>query len=100
MKRLSPTLLLLLLAGTAWADAPDIKAGVPLQAAGSNIDLSYDTNPTMVDWNNDGLKDLLVGEFTGGYITLYLNGGTDINPVFNFGTKVQSGGIAITVSYG
>ena len=93
-------LLLLFSAGTLWADAPGLKVGVFLEAGGIDIDLSYDTIPACVDWNNDGAKDLLVGEFTYGYITLYLNTGTDLNPVFSAGTKVESGGTPITVTYG
>jgi hypothetical protein len=91
---------LILFTGNANADMPGIEASVQLESGGSVIKLSYDTNPTVVDWNNDGLKDLLVGEFTQGYITLFLNQGTEINPVFNSGSKVQSNGSPITVTYG
>jgi hypothetical protein len=38
--------------------------------------------PELVDWNNDGLMDLLVGE-ADGRIALFLNQGTKGNPVFN-----------------
>ncbi|MHC4941658.1 MAG: hypothetical protein ACYTG7_01420 [Planctomycetota bacterium] len=92
--------VLILFAGTGNAYMPGIEPALKLESGGSVIKLSYDTNATVVDWNNDGLKDLLVGEFTQGYITLYVNQGTDINPVFNSGAKVQSNGSPITVTYG
>ena len=42
--------------------------------------------PRVVDWNNDGRKDLLVGEWCGNGVGLfvYLNAGTDKSPVFDF----------------
>lgn len=92
--------LLALLAGAASADMPGIVQGVKIKNGTIELKLSGDTNPTVVDWNNDGLKDLLVGEYQGGYITLFLNQGTDINPVFDGGTKVESNGLPISVSFG
>ena len=41
----------------------------------------------VVDWNNDGKKDLLIGNNVG-KVTLYLNTGTDIAPAFDSGTVV------------
>jgi hypothetical protein len=38
--------------------------------------------PELVDWNNDGLMDLLVGE-ADGRIALFLNQGTRGHPVFS-----------------
>jgi len=97
---LTAGLLICFCAGTLMADAPGLMGGVKLQDSGGNIDLTYDTNPCSVDWNNDGRKDLLLGEFTYGHITLYLNMGTDLNPKFGFGTKLESNGTPITVTYG
>lgn len=97
---LTAVMLLLISSSQALADEPKILPGVKIKDGLNNINLSYDTNPTMVDWNNDGLKDLLVGEFTQGYITLYLNQGTNLNPMFDGGVKVESNGTPITVTYG
>ncbi len=41
-----------------------------------------------------------VGQFTAGYIWLYLNQGTNLNPVFIGGSKIESNGTPITTSYG
>lgn len=90
---------LFLLGGTAWAEAPDLEAGVYILGGGVPIEVQYCSVPTCVDWNNDGLKDLVIGQFTNGYIWLYLNEGTDLNPVFNTGSLIESNGTAITTSY-
>jgi hypothetical protein len=92
--------LLAVLAGAAAADMPGVVEGVKINNGVYELKLSGDTNPTVVDWNNDGLKDLLVGEYQAGYITLFLNQGTDINPVFDGGEKVKSNGLPISVSFG
>ncbi len=47
-----------------------------------NVDIGHSV-PTVADWNNDGKKDLVVGQFSKGRIRLYLNEGTDSKPVFN-----------------
>lgn len=36
-----------------------------------------------MDWNNDGKKDLLTGQYTPGNIRIYLNTNTDADPVFD-----------------
>ena len=43
------------------------------------------------DWNEDGRKDLLVGQFSGGRIRLYLNQGTDGAPVYKDFSYLQAG---------
>jgi len=52
----------------------------------------------MVDWNEDGRKDLLVGQFNG-QVALYLNEGTPGNPVLTFAGYLQVGGRALDVEY-
>ncbi|MFH2002211.1 MAG: VCBS repeat-containing protein [Planctomycetota bacterium] len=92
-------LCLFLVSGSAWAETPDLEAGVYLLKRNVPLEVQYCSVPTSVDWNNDGLKDLVVGQFTNGYIWLFLNEGTDMNPVFNSGALIESGGVAITTSY-
>jgi len=43
------------------------------------------------DWNNDNKKDLLVADGRG-WLFLYLNQGTDSNPQFGAGSRVQANG--------
>jgi hypothetical protein len=56
--------------------------------------------PCVVDWNNDGKKDLVVGQFGSGAIRLYLNGGTDAAPVFGESTMLEAGGKPIKLDAG
>ena len=52
--------------------------------------------PVMDDWNGDGKKDLLVGNYTG-TIQVYLNEGADESPLFNSSTLLQVGGADFNV---
>ena len=92
-------LAFLLIAGDLKADVPDLKNSVKLESSGSPIALTT-PYPTVVDWNNDGSKDLVVGQFYYGNIYLFLNEGTDLNPVFGTGTMIESNGSPITTTYG
>jgi len=58
------------------------------------------SDPCVADFNNDGKKDLLVGVFYDGYIYLFLNEGTDADPVFGEGTLLEADGVPISVGYG
>jgi len=68
--------------------------------AGVPIDVGYYGAPTMYDWNQDGAKDLVLGQYDYGKIRLYLNQGPDTAPDFNGYTFFQSGGGDITLPYG
>jgi hypothetical protein len=46
--------------------------------------------PRVVDWNEDGRKDLLIGE-AGGKVALFTNIGTDAAPIFDAGVFLQVG---------
>jgi hypothetical protein len=61
---------------------------------------NYTTVPCVADWNGDGKKDLLVGVFFSGYIYLFLNSGTNSNPVLTAGSLMQADGAVISVPYG
>ncbi len=92
--------LFVLLAGTAQVDPPNLEDGVYVYDGASPLAVGLMSAPTVIDWNNDGKKDLLVGHFDQGYISLYLNQGTDANPVFDGGSLIESNGSPITTSYG
>lgn len=73
----------------APAIAPaDLKAR-PLQAGGADIQLGGDAAPFVVDFDSDGLADLLVGDATG-TLTLY-RGGVTAEGVFFYGAGVSLG---------
>lgn len=93
-------LLLFASSGTVRADAPDLESGVYILDGSLPLEVDRHSSPSVVDWNNDGAKDLVIGQFGYGYIQLYLNQGTDLNPVFNGGSYIYSGGSRIAANYG
>ncbi len=58
--------------------------------------------PSWVDWNGDGVKDLLVGQGGGvstqGKVRIYPNVGTDLEPLFSGYVYAQSGGSDLVVT--
>jgi hypothetical protein len=80
---------------------PKLTQGVKLTAAGEPIDVEIGhLVPCVCDWNGDGKKDLLVGQFKTGAIRLYLNQGTDTEPVFGDFSFLQAGGKQIRLDAG
>lgn len=66
--------------------------------AGSKVDMmpGARATPTVVDYNSDGRKDLVAGGYPG-YVTVYLNEGTDTEPDFIDDTFAQGPGGALNV---
>lgn len=74
---------------TGTDENPTFDGGRVLHLGKINIiDVQERATPTVVDWNNDGRKDLVVGARYG-KIYVYLNEGTDTEPVFITETFVQ-----------
>lgn len=72
--------------------APMFGSAYNLQVGGVDFDVDSPTTsdrsaPRIYDWNNDGLKDLLVGEVNGNIYYLR-NEGTNDAPVFNSSEKL------------
>jgi len=70
-----------------------------VQANGVDIDVPGYSVPSFVDWNNDNLKDLVIGEGGGnrdGKVRVYINVGTESNPQFSDYFYVQSEGADLT----
>ena len=87
-----------LLGYTAFAA---MQEGVRLEADGEVIDVEIGhLVPYATDWNADGKKDLIVGQFSGGRIRLYLNQGTDKAPLFKTFTYLSAGGQEIRLPAG
>ncbi len=57
-------------------------------------------SPFVYDWDGDGVKDLLFGQFTSGKVQFWRNSGANSAPVFTSGPYVQAGGVDISVSSG
>jgi hypothetical protein len=70
---------------------PVLDGGTIIQSGAEDIDVGIRAAPIVDDWNGDGRKDLLVGNFDGN-ILVYLNEGTDASPVFNSSFNLQAGG--------
>lgn len=67
-----------------------------VRANGVIIDVGNNANPDVVDWDEDGKKDLIIGTESGtGTVRLYLNQGTNSNPVFTTFSYVNCGGSPI-----
>ena len=100
MKRLTfaVTAMLVLIATTAFGGFGE---GVRLEAGGKAIDVKVGhLVPCVADWNGDGAKDLIVGQFSGGKIRLYLNRGSDAEPRFEDSTLMEAGGAQISLPAG
>ena len=75
--------------------------GVKLEANGETIDVQIGhLVPCVTDWNSDGKKDLLVGQFSEGKIRVYLNSGTDSEPIFAEFSYLQAGAKPISLAAG
>lgn len=64
--------------------APDLAPPVKILAAGKPIDV--DTGhaaPFVADFDGDGVRDLLVGQFRDGKLRIYHNGGSNTEPRFD-----------------
>jgi len=90
--------LLVMGAGGLRADAPGLHPAAAIYDGANPIDVGDGAVPIVIDWNNDGKKDLLVGAGSG-EIWLYLNQNTDVDPLFNGYTPIESNGLPIEVTF-
>jgi len=66
-----------------------------LVCGGVTIDVGYNSAPVIVDWDEDGEMDLLVGNQSGN-VRYYHNDTIDTDPVYNNYTNIESAGTAIS----
>ncbi len=65
---------------------------IRLEAAGKPIDTEIGhAAPFVCDFDGDGLKDLLVGQFGEGLLRIYRNEGTNSEPKLAAGVKFKEG---------
>lgn len=92
---LAPAIPFLILAGPSQTPPPlpVLAPPVKITAAGRPIETEIGhPDPWVFDVNNDGKKDLLLGQFGGGRLRIYLNSGTNSAPRFDRFTFLQAGG--------
>ena len=70
----------------------ELKQPVRLEAAGKPIDTETGhAAPFVCDFDGDGVKDLLVGQFQDGQLWIYHNEGTNDEPKLAAGVKFKDG---------
>jgi len=73
----------------AWSGAPYV-AGPPI------VDALRQNGPRVADWDQDGRKDLIVGD-TDGFVWFFRGDGSRHFPLFEPGRRLRAGGRAIRV---
>jgi hypothetical protein len=90
-------LLILVIAGVISAaniaSSAELEPPVRLEVAGKPIDAAEigHAAPFVCDFDGDGLKDLLVGQFKDGLLWIYRNEGTNSEPKLAAGVKFKDG---------
>lgn len=84
----------------AWA-LGDLLAPIQVSAGGSpiNVDAGH-AAPLLFDFDEDGKRDLLVGQYGEGKLRIYKNVGNDKAPSFKDFTYFEAGGKIASVPYG
>ncbi|MBD3349158.1 MAG: T9SS type A sorting domain-containing protein [Candidatus Eisenbacteria bacterium] len=90
----------MLFTNTGTDESPEFDAGVILQfgLAGfqSDIDVGSRACPTVVDWDSDGRRDLVVGAYDG-RVYIFRNAGVDTVPHYETVALAQDGGADLDV---
>lgn len=74
-------------------ELPQLASGFKIEANGIPIEATTGhAAPIMIDFDGDGRKDLIMGEYDKGRARIYLNVGTDKSPQFKDFTFLQAGG--------
>ncbi len=79
--------------GQSGNGLPELAEPLTILADGEpiSVDIGH-AAPYVYDYNKDGRKDLIVGQFGDGKARIYLNVGTDAEPVFDGFTYLQAAG--------
>lgn len=87
--------------GTANATAQGFEPPFRLEAEGKPIDVEIGhAAPYLYDFDGDGVRDLLVGQFGQGRCRIYKNEGTATAPKFSKFEWFQAGGDVASVKAG
>ena len=78
--------------------AQQFEKPVRIEAGGEPITTEIGHSaPYTCDWDGDGKRDLLVGQFGDGKLFVYINEGTNAEPVYAEGSLFEADGRAGTV---
>lgn len=80
------------------AGNPQLTSQGFIKVGAADLDVGERASPVVVDWNNDGKKDLVVGD-DDGYVRLYLNSGTNKDPKFASFTYIKMNSTNLKTSY-
>jgi len=89
-----PLILALAAVAPGVADDParELLPPVRVEAAGKPIDTAIGhAAPFVADFDGDGVRDLLVGQFGDGILWIYRNVGSNADPKFAAGVKFKDG---------
>jgi len=75
-------IVLLIGIAIAFTQTPIFLPGTYVYAGSSPIDVTWYGSPFYYDWDGDGVKDLVTGQYSSGYVRFYKNIGTNTNPQF------------------
>jgi len=101
MKAHMVTAVAVLVVGSVCFAAPVLQEGVRIEADGKPIDVAGGhLVPCAVDWNADGKKDLVAGQYAEGKVRVYLNGGTDAAPALKDSQYLRAGRKVISLATG
>ena len=93
--------VLLFMVSLAISDTPDYQTPFRVYANVFPITLSIGhANPLITDWNGDGLKDLIVGQYSGAKLRYYQNSDSNDSPMFGDFSYMQADGTDISLSSG
>jgi len=90
-----------LAASASAAMTDELASSVRLEAVGKAIDTDVGhAAPCVCDFDGDGIRDLLVGQFGDGLLWIYRNEGTNAEPKLAAGVKFKDGAKDGTVPHG
>ena len=101
LKSMTSAVLLSLLATilpSVHADPVHLRPATNLFVGTAVMDLGDYAIPCVADWNGDGRKDLLVGYRYADKVAVFLNVGTDAQPILADSFNLQAGGVDIYVA--
>ena len=100
MKKLLTLILISGVFPTMSAQVPVFEPGESIYDGALVINVGLYSSPFAFDWNGDGKKDLIIGQFDQGNVRYYENVAEHDDPLFNGFSFLQANSATITLPYG